>query len=378
MPDTLRTNRRTVTLALIIIVASVSSAPTRTIVDALGREVAVPQDVSHVICSGAGCLRLLTYLDGLDLVVAVDAMEVRHERFGARPYALANPHLRRLPVFGEMRGRDNPELILALDPRPDVIFKTWGASMGTEPDVLQAQTGIPVVALAYGDLLALRGQLADALRMMGRVIGRTERAEEVVAFLEATAADLARRSSGVADHDRPAVYLGGVAFKGPHGLASTEPVYPPFELVGARNLARDPDRAGEDLRQATVAREMIVAWDPDVVFLDLSTLQLGEDQGGLHELRHDPAYRTLSAVRDGRVYGLLPYNWYTRNFGSVLANAYFVGKTLQPGRFADVDPAREADRIYEFLVGAPVFRKMQDAFQGLVYRPVPVGEHALR
>ncbi len=346
--------------------------PTITVTDALGREVVVPARVEHVICSGAGCLRLLAYLQALDLVVAVDDIESRRERFAARPYALASPGLRELPVFGEFRGHDNPELILALDPRPQVILKTWGASMGTHPDELQARTGIPVVALDYGDLVGLRPVLFATLRLMGRVVGRQERAEAVVSFLQEAVDDLARRTAGLDPARRPGVYLGGVAFKGPHGLASTEPVYPPFELVGARNLAQDPARADQDLRHADVAKEMILAWDPEVIFLDLSTLQLGPGQGGLQELRRDPAYRTLTAVREGRVHGLLPYNWYMRNFGSVLANAYYVGKVLHPDRFADVEPAARADAIYRFLVGAPVLARLDAAFGGLVYEPLPV------
>jgi iron complex transport system substrate-binding protein len=351
---------------------SLDRAPTTVVTDALGRDVAVPGDVAHVIGSGAGCLRLLTYLRALDRVVAVDDMEARRDRFAARPYALANPRLRELPVFGEFRGHDNPELILTLDPRPDVIFKTWGATTGTEPDELQARTGIPVVTVVPGDLLTGRPVLFRTLRLMGRVLGQPQRAEAVVAFFTDTLDDLAARTAGIGDADRPGVYLGGVAFRGPHGLASTEPAYPPFELLGARNLAQDPARGARDLSHADVAPEMILAWDPDVIFLDLATLQLGDRQGGLHELRTDPAYRTLTAVQEGRVHGLLPDNWYAENFGSVLANAYYVGKTLYPARFADVDPPARADAIYRFLVGAPVFDALDAAFGGLAFQRLPV------
>jgi iron complex transport system substrate-binding protein len=200
------------------------------------------------------------------------------------------------------------------------------------------------------------------------VTGRQARAEAVIAFLDDTIADLRGRTAGIATEDRPRVYLGGVAHRGPHGLTSTEPSYPPFELLGAHNLSAS---AGAGAR-AEVAREMIVVWDPDHIFLDLSTLQLGDGQGGLDELRHDPIYRDLTAVRQGRVHGVLPYNWYSQNFGSILANAYFVGKTLYPDRFADVDPAARADEIYTFLVGAPVFDLMDEAFGGLAFQRLAV------
>lgn len=330
---------------------------------------AVP--ATRVICSGPGALRLLTYLQAQDLVVAVDDIEKRRARFDARPYALATPRYKTLPVFGEFRGFDHPELILALDPQPQVIFKTH-AAMGHDPRELQVKTGIPVVVLEYGDLGDRREALYQALRLMARVIGRETRAEAVIGFFETGIADLENRTRDIPEPARPACYVGGIAFKGPHGFISTEPGYPPFDLVGARNLACDPSRRPAPQGQSLVAKEKILAWDPDLLFVDLSTLQMGAGAGALHELRTDPAYRALSAVGKGNVHGLLPYNWYAQNFGSILANAYYIGKLLHPQRFADVDPAVKADEIYAFLVGSPVFRPMKEAFGGLAFERIRV------
>ena len=346
-------------------------APARTVTDAMGRSVDIPDDIRRVICSGSGCLRLLTYLQAQDLAVAVDDIESRRNRFDARPYALANPQFKDMPIFGQFRGQDNPELILTLDPQPQVIFKTFG-SMGHDPVELQDKTGIPVVVLDAGNLGARRDAFYASLRLMGEALGRGDRAEALVAFFDAAIADLAARTADIPQADRPTAYLGGVAYRGPHGFQSTEPGYPPFAFVGARNLAHEDGGAGKDLANSDVAKEQIVAWDPDYLFLDLSTLQMGEEAGGLHELRTDPAYATLTAVREGRVYGVLPYNWYSQNFASILANAYFVGKTLYPQRFADIDPAARADEIYAFVVGKPVFGVMNANFSGLAFAPVPV------
>ena len=115
-----------------------------------------------------------------------------------------------------------------------------------------------------------------------------------------------------------------------------------------------------------------MVWDPAYLFLDLSTLQMGDKAGGLFELKTDPAYRHLTAVKSGRLYAVLPYNWYAQNFGSIMANAYFIGKMLYPKKFADIDPAARADEIYTFLVGKPVFAKMNAAFGCLVFQPVPL------
>jgi iron complex transport system substrate-binding protein len=357
---------------LILMLAVAAQAGERTIADSGGDAVQIPEKVERVICSGPGSLRLLTYLQAQDMIVAVDDIETRRRTFDARPYAIANPQFKKMKVFGQFRGHDNPELILTLEPQPQVILKTYAGSMGYDPDELQQKTGIPVVKLSYGDLGVKRPQLYKSIRIMGEVVGKSERAEAVIAFMDRQIEDLRKRTAGIPDDKRPSVYVGGVASKGPHGYQSTEPAYPPFAFVNARNVAHTKGLSGKELQHSDVAKEMIVKWNPEYLFLDLSTLQLGSDAGGLFELRHDPAYQTLTAVQKGKVYGLMPYNWYSRNYGCILANAYYIGKLLYPDRFQDVDPAAKANEIFTFLVGKPVFKDMDGMFQNMAYKPVPL------
>jgi iron complex transport system substrate-binding protein len=70
---------------------------------------------------------------------------------------------------------------------------------------------------------------------------------------------------------------------------------------------------------------------------------------------------------------VLPYNWYTQNFGSILADAWYVGKVLYPDQFADVDPAAKADEIYQFLLSANVYAAMDNLFHNKAFKPVDLG-----
>ncbi len=341
------------------------------VTDVTGETVHLPDSINYVICSGPGCLRLLTYLQAQDRIVGVDSIETRKRKFDARPYALANPQFKKMSIFGEVRGHDNPEQILTLTPQPQVIFKTY-SQMGYNPIELQQKTGIPVVVLNYGNLTHFRPELYKSLRLMGTVLGKEERAEQVISFFEKTISDLEQRTKDVPAEKRPKVYLGGVAFKGPHGFQSTEPTYPPFKFVKAHNLAYDQTMTKSELSNSNIAKEKIVTWNPDYLFLDLSTLQLGDEVGGLHELKTDPAYQSLSSVKNNRVYGLLPYNWYTKNYGSILANAYYIGTLLYPKRFADIESNEKADEIYTFLVGKPLFTTMNGLFKNLAFKDIPL------
>ncbi len=358
-------------VGIILFLASSCWGAEVTVTDCLDRSVTVPAPLEHVIISGSGGLRLLTYLQALDRVVGVDSAEKTVSFIDARPYILAHPELRELPLFGEFRGRDNPELIAGLSPLPQVIFKVSPLS-GPSPDDLTAKTGIPVVGLDYGNLTDEKEKLYTTLRTLGSLLGKKERAEEVVAFFEHHMAELARRSAGLPEAQRPTCYVGGVAHRGPHGLTSTEPGYPPFFYTGARNIAAD--LATGKSENIHLSKEKILEWDPEVIFVDLSTLSGGEEANAFFQLRNDPVFQALRAVREKSLYGVLPYNWYNTNFGSVLADGYFVGKVLYPEQFADVDPAAMADEIYTFLVGKPVFAPMKNSFEGMVFERLSLEE----
>ncbi len=338
------------------------------ITDALNRVHDIPEKIKHIICSGSGCLRLVTFLGAQDLVVGVDDMETRRSRFDARPYSIANPGFRKLPIFGGFRGRDNPEKIISLSPLPQVIFKTYPGA-GYDPEKLEKKTGIPVISLEFGDLNRKRKNFFQALTILGQMLNRQERACQVIEFFNKQIQALENRTRDLPENYRQTCFIGGIAFKGPHGFASTEPWYPPFQFVNAQNIAC-PGSNGPYLRHTLFSKEKLLALDPDILFLDLSTLQMGEGQGGLWELKTDPVFQELTAAKTGQVFGVLPYNWYTQNPGSILANAWFIGKILYPDRFLDIVPEKKADDIYNFLVSAPVFSKMNKAFKTMAFKPV--------
>ena len=91
------------------------------------------------------------------------------------------------------------------------------------------------------------------------------------------------------------------------------------------------------------------------------------DEGGyslvLDDL-DDASYNVLTAVKDNRLFGVLPYNWYTANYGTVLADAYYIGSVLYPDEFSDIDPVEKADEIYRQLVGRGVYSEMAGMYSG--------------
>jgi len=316
-----------------------------TVTDMAGRTVEVTAPAERVVGVGAGALRLIVYLQAVDKVVGVEDIELRDP---SRPYIVAHPELADLPSIGPMHGGEAESIVAQA---PDVIF--WTYTTAQEADDLQTKTGIPVIVIDYGDLGENREVLCEALRLMGEVLGRQDRAEDLIAYIEETIGDLARRTAGIADESKPSVYVGGIGFRGAHGILSTEPSYEPLAFVNGRNVA-----AGLGVEHAMISSERLLEWDPDIIFVD---------RGGLSLVLDDfqrPEFSYLKALKKGRLYGLLPFNYYTCNYATVLANAYYIGYVLYPERFADVDPEAKADDIYEAFLGAPVYERMAESFGG--------------
>ncbi|MCP1661693.1 MAG: iron ABC transporter substrate-binding protein [Methanocalculus sp. MSAO_Arc1] len=343
-----------------------------TITDGFDRAVTIPQPVESVLCSGSGTLRYLVYLQGEDLVSGVDSQDKNFREIEGRPYALVHrDHFMTLPLFGELRGRDDPEKIIAID--PDLVFKGFlpgSPYAGSIADVenLEARTGVPVVGFVYGSLRndAEKAEMQTALRVMGKAIGKDDRAEEVIDYIDATIADLEERTGDIPPEERKQVYVGGISHAGAHGIISTEPAYPPFLWVHADNVA-----GGLGIAHADVAREALVDWDPDYLFIDVNTMTT-DDEGAIGQLKHDPALQGLTAVKEGKVYGVLPYNFYMTNYETVLANAYFVGSVLYPERFADIDPEEKAEEIMTFFLGEPVFAELNSQYGDLGFSQIPL------
>lgn len=313
--------------------------------DMLGRTVTVPAQVKRVVGIEAGALRLLVYLEAAPLVVGVEDTEQKEL---SKPYLMAHPELAKLPGIGPIHGGD-AELIAAQ--KPDVIF--WTSTTVGKADTLQQKTGIPVIALNYGDLDNEKPVLYEALRLTAKVINKQQRAERLITAIEALIQDLQQRTRNVSG--RETVYVGGVAHRGAHGITSTEPDYAPFRYLNAKNVA-----AEIKLEHAFIEKEKLIAWDPDIIFVDTSSTSLVLNDltaGGI-------LAQTLKAVKNRQVYAVLPYNWYTTNFETVLANAYYIGKVIYPKQFRDIRPEMKADQIYRIFVGKGVYAQMKKLYGG--------------
>ncbi|ADG14076.1 periplasmic binding protein [Methanocaldococcus infernus ME] len=322
--------------------------------DLLGRDVEVPKDVNRIVCIGPGCLRLIVYLNATDKVVGVEDAEKLWTPYG-RPYRLAHPELAKLPTIGQGGPNPKPNLEEILKVEPDVIFACYITK--EQADKIQERTGIPVVVLSYGKLATFNEEeLYTSLELAGKILNKEDRAKEVIKFIDNCLNDLNSRTKDIPEDKKLTVYVGGIGYKGQRGIESTMCKYPPFEAVHARNVVDQLNKTGH----VFISKEQLLKWNPDIIFIDEGGLKLVIND----YKRNKEFYNSLKAFKNGDVYGLLPYNFYTTNIGTALADAYYIGKILYPERFKDINPEEKADEIYVFLVGKPVYKEMAQFWGG--------------
>ena len=329
-----------------------SEAKTIDVTDMAGRQLNAPFNPDRILCLGPGTLRLIIYLQAESKVVGVEDMEKMNP--GGRPYWIAHPELQKLPGCGPGGPAGigkKPDLEKVLSLRPEVIFTTYMED--TMAENIQRTLGIPVIILNYGEYATFDEAIYKSLLVAGRILDKEKRAQDLVSYIESLRKDMHERTMDIPADERPAVYVGGIGYRGTYGIESSEQSYIPFKWINVDNVA-------ERVKATTgshvfMNKEMLLKFNPEIIFIDGGGIALVKD-----DFQKKPDYyNALQAFSGQRVYTLLPFNWYATNIGTALADAYGIGKILYPLQFKDIDPEAKADEIYSFLLGAPVYKDMK-------------------
>ncbi len=319
--------------------------------DMAGRTVHIPVNINKIIALKSGALRLMVYMDCTDKIVAVEGNEKRR----TVPYLFANPQFVELPVIGTGNIYE-PELIAAT--QPDVIFMTY--TTVSEANELEDKTGIPVILLNYGDFNDNIDTFFETITFLGNVLKKEKRANDMIRYIKSTIKDIEKRLPDNRNNEK--VYVGGIAYRGSHGINSTEPDYAPFRFLKANNVASGLGEVTSSpkawLENAFIDKEQLIVWNPDKIFLDVSGLLISSK-----DIEDNKALSTvLKAVKENELYIVLPHNWYTINYENVLCNTYYIGKVIYPEAFSDIDITDQCKSIYEMFLGKPVYDSMMNHF----------------
>jgi iron complex transport system substrate-binding protein len=290
-------------------------ARAQTVTDAAGRAVPIPANVARVFPAGPPAAILL-YTLAPDLLLGWPRANRVEECEFMLPEVCARPEVGRITGRGNTA---NLEVVLSL--KPDLILDV-GSTNPTFVSLaarVQEQTGIPY-ALLDGRFAAT----AATYRALGALTHRRDAAEALARYADETIATIRQRVAGIPEEKRPRVYYA----RGPRGLETglggsinVETI----EFLGARNVAAE--RKGG---LAVVSVEQVLLWNPDVI--------VTIDQDFAVNVRRDPVWAEVAAVRSGRVHlsPKLPFGWVDfPPAANRLIGLWWLAKILYPEQFPE-------------------------------------------
>ena len=301
--------------------------------DSLGRRVTIPAEARRVLSLQPEVTRIIVALGAGDRLVGRDHFVARFDHL----FPIIYPAQRDLPVVSAVDGAPNLEQVIRLD--PDLVFAS--PSEPKIPDSLQNKTGKPVLALS--SMGRLEG-LLEEIRLTGAVLGRAERAAELIGYFRKNFERLQNAVSDIPAGQRPRVYLSFWS-----SLTRTPASYDPVTVAGGWNVAQGLMPAYLGTVGIDVDLEKVRMWDPDMILIQGNYLP-AERKVTTAGVLADPRLRSVRAVENGNVFYTFGF-WYWWDPALVLVETLALAKLFHPQRFPGMDLNREGNAVFRYFYG---------------------------
>lgn len=311
------------------------------VTDSVGRAVQVPDDPQSIAA-----------LDSFSGSVAVLA-GAGDRLMGAPGGVISNEMLAEVyPDLGsidQLSGNAiNVETLLAAD--VDVVLIKRDLYDNGEETAKLDRVGIPYVVVDYD---TLEGQM-DAIRLVGEVCGpdAQEKAGAIADYYQQTVDLVESRAAQLDESEKVSVY---------HSIND------PLLTDGAGSLGADwMKRAGAVSVSAqeggkggtgdyTATLEQVYTWNPDVVVCSTADAK--------NAILADEQWQGLDAVESGNVYNLpvSTSRWGQRGDPETFLGMLWLGKTLYPDLYTDIDLKQTVVAYYRDVIGLEVDDELWDA-----------------
>ena len=330
--------------------ASLLAAPF-VVEDVSGRKVEIKSEVKRVILGEGRQIYLLAAFDTdapFQRVVGWRDDLPKADFDSYQIYAKKYPSITSLPTFGGAKdGTFNVEQALTL--KPDLVLMNLESKAATDESKLTEKLnklGIPVVFIDFREKPFENA--VKSIRIMGQLVGKPERAEEIIAFRQKQIDIVIDRLKNY-QGPRPKVMLdraGGYTEECCMSFGD-ENFGRMVEVAGGTNIAKGliPGTFG------TLNPEQIIASRPDVVVVTGANWKNYNTAGGwvgvgpgadltlatqrLTALMVRPAFRTLPVATNGNAHAIW-HQFYDSPYQFVAIQ--MLAKWLHPDLFKDIDP----------------------------------------
>ncbi|BAU23008.1 ABC transporter substrate-binding protein [Caldimicrobium thiodismutans] len=296
-------------------------AKTLSVTDVLGRKVTVKVPVKRAVI--AITPELIPALDIWDQVAGVsDWAEKSCSVYQA--FVFSGLKVRK-PTVGTGSNL-NIEAILKLN--PDVVI-TW--SYNTKVIEFLESKGVKVIAIWPESI----GELYEVIRLHGKLFGKENQAERVIAEMEKMLNFISERAKQIQTNKRKKVlHLGGKPTTVSGRIGITNDV---IKLIGGINVGAEIPS-----RNADVSVERIINWNPDIIFIWGSA---GYDETWIY---NNSQWKFIKAVRERKVYKLPHWSTWSPRLAPIVL--YMAIKTY-PEVFGDVNFEKMVDEFYQKVFG---------------------------
>lgn len=327
--------------------APAEKAPeTREFTDSTGRTVTIPQKITSIAISGPLSQVYLLPLAG-DMLVGVS------NGFADSAAAYLTDYVTQLPELGQLYGgKGEMDLEALLAAAPDVVIDVGEAkkTIVEDLDALTEQTGIPFLHID-----ATVATAPEAYRILGSLLGREEKAEELASWCEATYSRAAAMMEKVDADNARKTLLYCLGDKGVNVLAEGSFHAETVNMMG-RNLAVLEDVVSSG-NGNEVDLEQILAWNPDYI--------LFAPDSCYSEVATLPEWQSLEAISSCHYYETPygPYGWLSsppavQRYLGIL----WLGALLYP-EYVDYDLQEEVTHYYKLFYGCDL---TDDMYQTLI------------
>jgi iron complex transport system substrate-binding protein len=305
---------------LFVAFTALSPACAFTVKNAVGNETEITPPVSRVVF--LSLYELIPVFDVWDRVVGLNRWAFDNELLKGFP------QLKEIPSVGTA-DTVNIEVLLAL--HPDLVI-TW--SYKPEVDDFLVRRGLKVISV-YPDSLE---ELYAVLDLCGRLFRKEDRAREIRSLMERSLAGTASTVSAIpAKNRRKVMWLWGkpTTVTGGTGLQ-----HELIKLTGGINPAE-----GIKTKHSEVSMESIVSWDPDVIFI------WGSARYGPEEILSSPQWKSIKAVRDGKVFKAPDLTTWAPTICSM---ALWMAWKTYPEYFDHTEISEDVLRFHQKCLGIPI------------------------
>jgi iron complex transport system substrate-binding protein len=319
---------------IVLFIISSRAAISADIIDMKGREVPIPDTIKKLYAPSP-------YGAFMMYALAPDLMSGLIFQPSEEDGKFLNKNLQGLPVIGSLSGEAQAaNLEVLLRAKPDVLI-VWSGKDTQVSEKMQKTMdtlNIPYVYVVV-DTMA---DYPDAIRFLGRLLKREERAEKLAQYCAKTLQIVNAAVTGIPAAQKPRVYYA----EGTDGLSTECNDSIHVELM---RLAGDVDvhrcHTASHMGLEKISLEQVMLYNPDVI--------VAQERLFYDKVYNEPAWKQIKAVKEKKVFLIprTPFNWFDRppSVMRFLGLQWLVNR-LYPEEYK-IDIKKEARNFYSLFLG---------------------------